>query len=85
MSANVAMESLEVCEKSIRICNAIGVLTSEEVSSVTIYNDRADFEGQNSRIDVSREFGDFNQTYFGDSLLEALEVAVEEMRASKSQ
>jgi len=74
-----------MCEKCLRICNAIGELNSGESNSVTIFADNADFHGSNSRIDVCRDFGDFDNAYFADSIPDALEQAVEEMRATKSQ
>ena len=68
-----------MCEKCIRICNAIGQLTSTEGSTVLIHNQNPDFSGPNNRVDITRDFEGIEKTYFGDSLVETIEKAVSDM------
>ncbi len=71
-----------MCEKCIRICNAIGVLNSDEGNSVTIVADNADFVGPNSMIYCNGDWTGWDEvTFSGDSVADALEKAVEAKRS----
>lgn len=56
-------------------------LTEQELHSVTIIHDNADFDGANSAITftiaLNKKYGD-GVTYFGDSKLECLKKAYDE-------
>ncbi len=66
-----------MCEVCIRICNAIGELTSEEGESVTIHCGNVEFSGPNRAIDYNASYPNFDFVRFeGDSLVECLENAV---------
>lgn len=69
-----------MCDRCTQICKAITDLNSAEGSTVTIFNQNPDFHGPESRVDISRDFDGIERTYFGNSVLECLEKAVEEMK-----
>lgn len=70
-----------MCEKCIRICNAIGELNSAG-HDVTIRADNPVFYEQNSQVDVGFNFGAITETFHAGSVVEALENAVEYVRQS---
>lgn len=68
-------------EKCIRICNAIGELTSGEGSILTLVGANPDFNGPEQIIECSGDWNNFEDERFeGDSLVDCLELAVSEKR-----
>lgn len=66
-----------MCEKCLRICNAIGELVAQELSRVTIINANPDFDGPNQIIEASGQWTGLEiRTFEGDDVAECLEAAV---------
>lgn len=66
-----------MCEKCIKICNAIAELTKAEGDSLTIHADNPEFFGANKLVETDSLFhGKSPARYEGENLLECLEFAV---------
>ena len=66
-----------MCEKCVRICNAIGELNSAG-HDVTLC---ADKDGCASMVDIRFDGGEITGAFYGDSVVAALENAVEWVRS----
>jgi hypothetical protein len=70
-----------MCDECTKICNAINVLNEDEGSGVNILAANPDFRWPNNAIEVTGEWTNWQTVrYEGDSVLQALEKAVEAKR-----
>jgi len=82
--AALDLDKISTMEKSVKVCRAIDELRNTEGSSVEILADNADFGGPNNKIRCQGDWTNWWSEHFtGDTLLEALETAVEQKRLAE--
>ena len=73
-----------MCDDCIETCNAIGELTAEEGSALTILAANPELRGPGRAIEVTSDWTGWHQSRFeGGTLLQALSAAVSDKRLTK--